>query len=175
MVAKNIPWSFCKPLCQNRYQHAWISSDSTGERSRVGRWSDVGVMWNANLGRRLNLFWLEWWSYNALLLFIPVPSGVESMRCIFITCLCFAFNSMILLIVALWHMVSLAVQCSVYGVGGTLHSALLYKGGLTLVWFPDWLESQSGEWTPQEVGNLLSRHRTQPFSMEISINWCLLE
>ena len=44
-----------------------------------------------------------------------------------------------------------------------------------LVRFPDWLESQSGERTPQELGKKLWSHITQKFSWVIIKSWCLLE
>ena len=48
-------------------------------------------------------------------------------------------------------------------------------GWSVLVWFPDWLESQSGERTPQELGISLWSHITQQFSMVVTKSWCLLE
>ena len=44
-----------------------------------------------------------------------------------------------------------------------------------IVRFPDWLESQSGERTPQELGKKLWSHITQNFSRVITKSWCLLE
>ena len=41
--------------------------------------------------------------------------------------------------------------------------------------FPDWLESQSGERTHQELGKKLWSHITQNFSRVIIKSWCLLE
>ena len=50
-----------------------------------------------------------------------------------------------------------------------------WKSIFYLVRFPDWLESQSGERTPQELGISLWSHITQHFQWWSSKVWCLLE